>query len=99
MSNEPRIDLESGRDPANRPNSLGQTGSAEQIAGGAWLAGNGHAFPGDKVWTTRAKDDDSNADSHFPASTVLATGNGDGPRTYFFLKDPQWRGIHERTSA
>ena len=36
----------------------------------------GHASPGDMVWTTRARDGDSNASSHFPASTVFATGNG-----------------------
>jgi hypothetical protein len=43
----------------------------------------GHAFKGDQVWTTRPKDDDSNATSRIPASTVFATGNGGEYRKSF----------------
>ena len=37
---------------------------------------SGHATPGDSVWITRPKDDDSNPTSRIPVSTVFATGNG-----------------------
>ena len=43
----------------------------------------GHGTTGDKVWTTRPADDDSHADSRFPASTVFATGNGGEYRKSF----------------
>lgn len=36
----------------------------------------GHALPGEKVWITRPRDNDTNPTSPFPASTVFATGNG-----------------------
>jgi hypothetical protein len=36
----------------------------------------GHATPGDKVWISRPRDDDSNPTSTVPVSTVFATGNG-----------------------
>lgn len=43
----------------------------------------GHAHPGDKVWTTRARDDDRNATSRIPVATVFATGNGGEYRKSF----------------
>lgn len=43
----------------------------------------GHAHPGEKVWTTCARDDDSNATSRIPVSTVFATGNGGEYRKSF----------------
>jgi hypothetical protein len=36
----------------------------------------GHSLPGDKVWVSRPRDDDSNPTSQIPVSTVFATGNG-----------------------
>jgi len=36
----------------------------------------GHARPGDAVWVTRARPDDSNPTSTIPSATVFATGNG-----------------------
>eukprot|EP01043_Picozoa_sp_COSAG02_P026242 COSAG02_NODE_1506_length_12232_cov_420.616088_5_plen_117_part_00 len=43
----------------------------------------GHAHPGEKVWTTRAREDDSNATSRIPVATVFATGNGGEYRKSF----------------
>eukprot|EP01043_Picozoa_sp_COSAG02_P015604 COSAG02_NODE_668_length_18685_cov_185.638976_10_plen_570_part_00 len=48
----------------------------------------GHAQPGEKVWTTRSRDDDSNATSRIPASTVFATGNGGEYRKSFHSYPP-----------
>ena len=57
----------------------GKDSVMEQVELQGWNDPNdamGHSAPGDKVWVSRARDDDSNPTSRIPVSTVFATGNG-----------------------